>query len=139
MLRKKEYKYVGDSDSALMFHWHDVQQVFPEAKWLFIKRPIDHCRKSFVKHFKGDSRFMPQGVDVEHVFDICQQNYKDALDNLNGSVLECDYEDLNSLMVIEKLIHWLTPEARIDLDRLAALQEFSINIIPEKVELWHLE
>jgi flagellar biosynthesis chaperone FliJ len=41
--------HVGDCDSALLYCWREVRDIFPEAKWVVLLRPLLEVQESMIR------------------------------------------------------------------------------------------
>ncbi len=137
-LRRASCDYAGDADSGLLLFGKELQQLLPEARWLIVRRDLAHARESYEKYFRerpyAGISFEP--AELKHIFDIAAQKLEDLRSGLKaGTFIECDFDDLDSKLVLEEAWRFLTPGNPWDALRCELLQELETNVRPEKIKL----
>lgn len=128
--------YSGDSDSGLLIYWPTVCEMFPEAKWVIIKRDASACRESYRKYFKGRIYCGSELVNdhTNQVFDVLSNAFHKAIEGIPSErLMEVDFDALEDESTVKAVWEWLTPENPWDQARYEMLQQMQINLIPEKV------
>lgn len=131
-------QYVGDSDSGVMTIARELQLMLPEARWLVVHRSRDEARKSYDKFF--GSRPYPEAPKdtrtLDKAFDALAMNLARLTEILEpGSFIECQFDELDSKLVLEEAWRFLTPGNPWNPLRCELLQGLQVNVMPEKVVL----
>ena len=128
-------RYMGDADAGLAFLAPGLNRVFPNARWLVVRRDFGGAIDSFLKFFA--SRPYP-GVSndraaVTEAFERCAV----AVGELAGHVpaerrKHVEFDELDSNLVLHECWNFLTPENPWCAARARELQLLQVNVRPEK-------
>lgn len=88
--------FVGDSDSALLLFYEQIESLFPLSPWVVIHRPVDEAVRSFMASIPAS--YYPEvadGARVSRDFDYLSRKM-DALERLidDQRLLRVNYDDL---------------------------------------------
>lgn len=127
------YDYLGNSDSALLFHRDEMVKLFPEAKWVIVERDSKEVAKSFWDQFHatypgGPTTFEETCLMTSNLSELFQK-VKNAFPNC----LHVKFTDLENPPTIEAIWKHCLPSLRFNGDRLRMLETFRVNVIARKV------
>lgn len=116
VLNEKGHKYIGSIDT------NPLNQLDYNGKLAVIKRDPEDVKKSITEWFSAEQYGDNWGSAVSEYID----KYNEALNKKDTYTI--DYEDLNDIDKLIKLILYLKPEAKIDRERLIFLQNTIIKV-----------
>ena len=128
-------RFVGDSDSGLLLCHKAIRSVFPDARWLLVRRDVKDAVMSFKAYFSGRTY---AGVKVDDL-DLSRAEALEAeLTALEQSLPEnqkmvVPYDELDYKLVLHEVWNFLTPGNPWSDNRWDLLNTMQINIYPEKV------
>lgn len=130
-------RYIGDSDSGLICHAAEVQAMYPDGVWVFVRRPRPAAEASFRKFFADHNPYALPGlekVDIGQVFDGLEQREAAALKTVKLK-MEIDFSALDDLNRLQEMWNWCVPGLEWDSLRVRLLQKLQVNPHPYKTKL----
>lgn len=129
---------VGGSDSGLPFFWRETRELFPNALWLVVRRPVKDVVISYTEYFTKHPFHGMGTLSTESVEELCI-NLDRELDALcrtlpDSQKLVVRFDDLGETNTVRYLWHFLTSEKFSRL-RFEQLKNFRINVVSENYDL----
>lgn len=128
-------EFCGDSDSAIALCADDVLAEFPDAKFVFIKRPIEEVIESYKKSLDEDPLFVTFSRE-----EIAQQmgDHERRLDDLQSQIsssrkMTVRYSDLERKPTVMAIWRFCLPGREFPHMRYAMLQNLRVTQIYGKV------
>lgn len=138
-LRRKDYSFVGDSDSGLMFIAQDMVRKFPKARWVFIQRDPKEAAESYWRYFKDNPYPGTHGLTQERVEEMYESLNRRLIQAQRAVHHRCHevfrFNELDDVSTVRDLYEWCCPNMFFDEERCGMLQQFQVNIIPHKVTI----
>lgn len=134
---------IGNSDSGLSFVWKEVNEYFPEANWIIIRRPKEDCKTSFSNEFVGRSGGYAgiRSIDassVAPVFDQIESNLEALVSGIPAfRLMQVSYNDLNDQEVCRKIWRKLVSGTSFNVKRWQILDSVKVTVIPSKFNHVH--
>ena len=122
---------VGDADSGLLFYVEELKQLFPKARWVFVKREPVAAQMSYKRHFNGRDPYLLPGTDLVPLFRKLADQYAQARNMVHH--LEVPFERLDDVETVKAVWDWCLPHDPFDAVRAEQLLRLRVNIIPERV------
>lgn len=124
--------FVGDADSGLTFHAAELVQLFPDARWLFIRRDPAKAEASYKKHFDGRDPYVSPGASVSALFERLVKQCDHAR-TVVPKFAEIEFDTLNQPEALRRAWAWCVPGEPFCEERSAMLEPLQMNVMPEKV------
>lgn len=107
---------VGASDSSLVRKSLQIMKIWPDARWLYVMRPLEECLESLIKFsessgVKLNRTIARQAMEADRL--IALQLIQDPV---RFAMAEWDHVR-NDAEVAGQVWHWLLPEVKFDVDR----------------------
>lgn len=111
-LNSVQARFVGDSDSGLLPVASDIVDLFPDARWLFVRNTVERSAASYRRAFPPENPYpgTPSVFDVEKMIEVGWKMYEEAwsaVDPVNRRELRLD--ELSDCQVMRDCQEWLTP------------------------------
>jgi hypothetical protein len=130
--------YCGDADSGLLLVMERMNEIFPQARWLFVRTTPADAARSYREYFTEGKEYpgVPAGTDLEEMMENIHEKYEAALASVPASRrLEVDKTDLDHPKVMESVWRWLVPGLSWDPLRYELLNELAVNVLARKVKV----
>lgn len=128
---------VGTSDSGLLMVWRRVMELFPQARWLHVRRPLEEARQAFFQAFgrtpyKGmEPVTWPQTVEMFHWLRHLELEFLEQAPD----VLTVPVEALSTEAGLRGAWEHLLEELPYPEIRNRMLMDFRLQVIPDRVEV----
>jgi hypothetical protein len=121
---------IGNSDAWLMFHYDKIMEMFPNSKWVLIKRDFISAFEAAKKRYK----FERLPIDLETFSDL-----KEKLDEFEKeySPLVIQYETLDDIDVCKRIWEYCLPDIPFNKARWYQLDVLKIDPLERKMEQYH--
>jgi len=126
---------VGNSDSSMLLRLPTWLERFPEARWVFVERPIEQCRVSYRDYFgKYPYPGAPKKeADLSKVFRYIDLMVKRAKTLLpEDRTLKVRFSALDQEETIRAIWAWCVPGVEFPHERWQMLRTFGVNVRPDK-------
>lgn len=130
----KEEK-VGDSDSALILHMSPLMRFFPNAAWVFVRRPLEEASSSFWRTYGPkypNGPTSPRECDLR--FEVLEEQLGQA-ESMVANKMIVTFDRLSDERTIRRMWGFLLGDVPFNRERYLMLETMQINIIPSKVRL----
>jgi hypothetical protein len=126
---------VGTSDSGLLMVWRRVVELFPQARWLHVRRPLEEARLCFFQAFGRTPYLGTRPVtwpEVVEMFEWLRMLQEEFVAEMPGA-LTVPMEALSDPAALEAAWRHLLPDVDYPEARNRMLIDFRLQIMPERV------
>jgi hypothetical protein len=121
--------HVGDSDAWLLFYQENIMEMFPDAKWVLIKRDFVSSFEALKNRYKTEPSFDLEALSIlKHKLDMFESDY---------SPLVIQYETLNDVDICKRVWNYCLPDIPFNLARWHQLDVLKIDPMESKMERFH--
>lgn len=130
---------VGNSDSMMGLFLDDLVPLFPEAKWVLVRRNPQEAKRAFLKAFTAEPAIPghppdPNGTDeLFHRLTIELGGLWSRLPSSN--LLTVDFEDLDQFSTLARIWDFLELPGQLSVERWNLLHPLRITQIPSKCDV----
>ena len=125
LVERAETEIVGVSEPTLLPHWSEINQLLPDARWVFVRRDKVECARSYSAAFPDNSL-------VQADYDKWEEQMADAEKAVGNRGLTVRYQDLESYDVCSRIMRFTTGQ-ELDFVRWGVLDKLRVTTLAEKV------
>lgn len=118
-------RYIGNSDSSILYFHKEIYKEFPLAKFVLIEREFDSALDSL------ESVFGP-GPELRYVMRIAREKMEEFKRDIKPLTIK--FEDLEKMNVCKELWEYCIPDIPFNPQRWVMLDKLEIVINPKQIE-----
>lgn len=121
---------VGDADCRIIEFQKDFRKMFPNAKWIYIKRDIKDVIYSLEKRFEFEESYRDTDFckKLQEKYNVFEKEY---------SPLTFQYDELDNVDVCEAIWNYCIPDSSFNYRRWLQLDVLKIDPVEKKMMKYH--